>query len=141
MNRKLAAGGPYSISELRMRLPLRRCLDGYQPPASVPICMHAWDNEEWAAGRETLTVAEVWTSVCVGFSSVDARFGGFKLCAALNASGEPSEMASRTTLARLSGRLLTLYCQKGIGDKRAVAAVRDVLDAIGHTCPECRPEQ
>ena len=29
----------------------------------------------------------------------------------------------------------------GVSPEQAVAAVRDVLDAIGDTCPECRPEQ
>jgi hypothetical protein len=28
----------------------------------------------------------------------------------------------------------------GISSERAVAAVRDVLDTIGNTCPECPPE-
>ena len=28
----------------------------------------------------------------------------------------------------------------GISSERAVAAVRDVLDTIGDTCPECPPE-
>jgi hypothetical protein len=29
----------------------------------------------------------------------------------------------------------------GVSPEQAVAAVRDVLDAIGDTCPECRPEE
>jgi hypothetical protein len=29
----------------------------------------------------------------------------------------------------------------GVSPVQAVAAVRDVLDAIGNTCPECRPEE
>jgi isochorismate hydrolase len=70
------------------------------------MSMHAWDNEDFvqtvATGRETLIVAGVWTSVCVRFSSLDARVAGFKLGDVIDASGDPSEMASRTTLARLS---------------------------------------
>ena len=29
----------------------------------------------------------------------------------------------------------------GVSPEQAVAAVRDVLDAIGDPCPECRPEE
>src|ERR1700694_1296324 len=52
---------PYSISQPRMRLPLRRGLDGYQVRASLLMTMHAWDNEDFvktvrATGRETLIV-------------------------------------------------------------------------------------
>src|ERR1700704_2125597 len=69
---------PYSISQPRMRLPLRRGLDGYQVRASLLMTMHAWDNEDYvktvrATGRETLIVAGRWTSVCVIFSSLDAK--------------------------------------------------------------------
>jgi isochorismate hydrolase len=71
------------------------------------MSMHAWDNEDFvktvrATGRETLIVAGVWTSVCVMFSSLDAKVAGFKVYAVMDASGDPSEIASRTTLARLS---------------------------------------
>ena len=36
------------------------------------------------------------------FSSLDAKVAGFKVYAVMDASGDPREMASRTTLARLS---------------------------------------
>jgi hypothetical protein len=36
------------------------------------------------------------------FSSLDAKVAGFKVYAVMDASGDPSEIASRTTLARLS---------------------------------------
>lgn len=65
----------------------------------------AWDNTDFVAavhatGRRTLIMAGVWTSVCVMFPALDARAAGFKVYAVMDASGDPSEMASRTTLAR-----------------------------------------
>jgi nicotinamidase-related amidase len=65
----------------------------------------AWDNADFVAavratGRKTLIMAGVWTSVCVMFPALDARAAGFKVYAVMDASGDPSDMASRTTLAR-----------------------------------------
>ena len=67
--------------------------------------VNAWDNEDFvrivrATGRKTLIMAGVWTSVCVMFPALDAKAAGFKVYAVMDASGDPSEMASRTTLAR-----------------------------------------
>ncbi|WP_209443508.1 isochorismatase family protein [Falsiroseomonas frigidaquae] len=67
--------------------------------------VNAWDNEDFVAqvrshGRQTLVIAGVWTSVCVMFPALDAREAGFKVYAVIDASGDPSEMASRTSLAR-----------------------------------------
>ena len=67
--------------------------------------VNAWDSEEYvsavrATGRKTLIMAGVWTSVCVMFPALDATAAGFKVYAVIDASGDPSEMASRTTLAR-----------------------------------------
>jgi isochorismatase family protein len=45
-------------------------------------------------------MAGVWTSVCVMFPALDAKAAGFKVYAVIDASGDPSEMASRTSLAR-----------------------------------------
>jgi len=64
--------------------------------------VNAWDNELFVktvreTGRNTLIMAGVWTSVCVMFPALDATAAGF---AVIDASGDPSEMASRTTLAR-----------------------------------------
>lgn len=68
--------------------------------------VNAWDNDNYvkavrATGRKTLIMAGVWTSVCVMFPALDARAAGFDVHAVIDASGDPSEMASRTTLARL----------------------------------------
>jgi|RhiMetdeSRZDD1v2_1073273.scaffolds.fasta_scaffold79248_3 nicotinamidase-related amidase len=69
--------------------------------------VNAWDNADFvntvrATGRKTLIMAGVWTSVCVTFPALDAKAAGFKVYAVMDASGDPSEMASRTTLARLA---------------------------------------
>ena len=67
--------------------------------------VNAWDNEDFvrtvrATGKKTLIMAGVWTSVCVMFPALDAKAAGFKVYAVMDASGDPSEMVSRTTLAR-----------------------------------------
>ena len=67
--------------------------------------VNAWDNPDFveavrATGRKTLIMAGVWTSVCVMFPALDAKAAGFNVYAVIDASGDPSEMASRTTLAR-----------------------------------------
>jgi nicotinamidase-related amidase len=67
--------------------------------------VNAWDNEDFVktvrgTGRSTLIIAGVWTSVCVMFPALDAKAAGFKVYAVMDASGDPSELASRTTLAR-----------------------------------------
>jgi len=67
----------------------------------------AWDNEDFVktvrnTGRKTLIIAGVWTSVCVAFPALQAKANGYNVYAVIDASGDPSEMASRTTLARLA---------------------------------------
>jgi hypothetical protein len=64
----------------------------------------AWDNEDFVktvrkTGRKTLIIAGVWTSVCVTFPALQAKAEGYKVYAVMDASGDPSEMASRITLA------------------------------------------
>ena len=67
----------------------------------------AWDNADFVAavkatGRKTLVMAGVWTSVCVAFPALQAKADGYKVYAVIDASGDPSEMASRVTVARLA---------------------------------------
>jgi nicotinamidase-related amidase len=69
--------------------------------------VNAWDNDDFVktvkgTGRKTLVMAGVWTSVCVMFPALDAKAAGFNVYAVIDASGDPSELASRTTLARLA---------------------------------------
>lgn len=67
--------------------------------------VNAWDNDDFVAavratGRKTLVMAGVWTSVCVMFPALDARAAGFEVYAVIDASGDPSDMVSRVSLAR-----------------------------------------
>jgi nicotinamidase-related amidase len=69
--------------------------------------VNAWDNPDFvnavrATGKKTLIMAGVWTSVCVMFPALDAKAAGYKVYAVMDASGDPSELASRTTLARFT---------------------------------------
>jgi nicotinamidase-related amidase len=67
----------------------------------------AWDNADFVAaveatGRKTLLMAGVWTSVCVAFPALQAKADGYRVYAVMDASGDMSEMASQTTLARIA---------------------------------------
>lgn len=67
--------------------------------------VNAWDNDDFVAevkstGRKTLIMAGVWTSVCVMFPALDAVIAGYDVYTVLDASGDPSEMSSRISLAR-----------------------------------------
>ena len=69
--------------------------------------VNAWDNALFVktvleTGRKTLIIAGVWTSVCVMFPALDAKAAGYNVYAVIDASGDPSEMASRTTIARFA---------------------------------------
>jgi nicotinamidase-related amidase len=69
--------------------------------------VNAWDNDLFVkkvqeTGKKTLLMAGVWTSVCVMFPALDAKAAGFNVYAVMDASGDPTEMVSRTTLARFT---------------------------------------
>src|SRR5499433_4515645 len=69
--------------------------------------VNAWDNQLFAktvreTGKKTLIMAGVWTSVCVMFPALDATAAGFKVYADIDASGDPSDMVSRTTVSRFT---------------------------------------
>jgi nicotinamidase-related amidase len=69
--------------------------------------VNAWDNPDFVAtvrktGRKTLIMAGVWTSVCVMFPALDAKAAGYKVYAVTDASGDPSLLASSTTIARFA---------------------------------------
>ena len=71
--------------------------------------VNAWDSQDFVdtvrkTGRKTLIIAGVWTSVSVMFPALDAKAAGYKVYAVMDASGDPSELASRTTLARFPRR-------------------------------------
>jgi nicotinamidase-related amidase len=67
----------------------------------------AWDNEDFvktvkSTGRKTLVIAGVWTSVCVAFPALQAKAEGYTVYFVTDASGDPSLLASQTTIARLT---------------------------------------
>ncbi|MGA9501327.1 MAG: isochorismatase family protein [Pseudolabrys sp.] len=69
--------------------------------------VNAWDNEAFVkavreTGKKTLIMAGVWTGVCVRFPALDAKAAGFNVYAVMDASGDPTEFVSRTTLARFT---------------------------------------
>jgi nicotinamidase-related amidase len=85
--------------------------------------VNAWDNEDFvktvrATGKKTLIMCGVWTSVCVMFPALDAKAAGFNVYAVMDASGDPSEMASRTTLAR--------FAQAGVVPTSANAVICEI---------------
>jgi len=85
--------------------------------------VNAWDNAAFVkavrdTGKKTIVIAGVWTSVCVMFPALDAKAAGFKVYAVMDASGDPSEMASRTTLAR--------FAQAGVIPTSANAVICEV---------------
>lgn len=67
--------------------------------------VNAWDNPDFVravekTGKKTLVMMGVWTSVCVMFPALDAKLAGYNVYAVMDASGDPSVMASNTSLAR-----------------------------------------
>jgi nicotinamidase-related amidase len=90
--------------------PLMEELDAYKGYAQyVPRKgeISAWDNADFvtaveATGRKTLVIAGVWTSVCVAFPALQAHADGYKVYFVTDASGDPSVLASQTTIARLT---------------------------------------
>ena len=81
--------------------------------------VNAWDNELFVktvreTGKKTLIMAGVWTSVCVMFPALDAKAAGYKVYAVMDASGDPSQMASRHHPGSLySGRHYPNQHQRG----------------------------
>lgn len=72
----------------------------------------AWDNADFvkaveATGRKTLVIAGVWTSVCVAFPALQAQADGYRVYFVTDASGDPSVLASQTTIARLTAAGIT----------------------------------
>jgi nicotinamidase-related amidase len=69
--------------------------------------VNAWDNADFVetvrkTGKKTLIMAGVWTSVCVMFPALDAKAAGYRVYAVTDASGDPSPIASATTIARFA---------------------------------------
>ena len=67
----------------------------------------AWDTPAFReavkkTGKKKLVIAGVLTSVCVTFPSISAIAEGYEVFAAIDASGDMSELSSHATIARLS---------------------------------------
>src|SRR6201987_2927829 len=82
--------------------------------------VNAWDNALFVktvreTGKKTLIIAGGWTNVCVMFPALDAKAAGFNVYAVTDASGDPTEMVSRTTVAR--------FVQSGIVPTTANAVI------------------
>ena len=85
--------------------------------------VNAWDSPDFVnavrkTGRKTLIMAGVWTSVCVMFPALDAKAAGYKVYAVMDASGDPSLLASQTSLAR--------FAQAGVVPTTANAVLSEV---------------
>src|SRR5262245_54644999 len=81
--------------------------------------VNAWDNALFVktvreTGKQTLVICGVWTNVCVMFPALDAKAAGFKVYVVIDASGDPSEMASRTTLARFTQAGIIPTCANAV---------------------------
>lgn len=91
--------------------------------------VNAWDNADFVntvrkTGKKTIIVAGVWTSVCVMFPALDAKAAGYKVYAVTDASGDPSLLASSTTIAR--------FVQAGIVPTSTNAVLNDVHRTWSH---------
>jgi nicotinamidase-related amidase len=81
--------------------------------------VNALDNAKFVAtvretGKKTLVMAGVWTNVCVMFPALDAKAAGYKVYVVIDASGDPSEMASRTSLARFTQAGIIPTCANAV---------------------------
>ena len=68
--------------------------------------INAWDDERIreaieATGRKTIVISGILTSVCVAFPAIDMVREGYHVIAVIDASGDYSDLASQTTIARL----------------------------------------
>ena len=68
--------------------------------------INAWDDERIreaveATGRNTIVISGILTSVCVAFPAIEMASEGYDAIAAIGASGDYSDLASQTTIARL----------------------------------------
>ncbi|MET0280496.1 MAG: isochorismatase family protein [Steroidobacteraceae bacterium] len=99
--------------------------------------VNAWDNTNFveavrATGRNTLIMAGVWTSVCVMFPALDARVAGFDVYAVIDASGDPSELASRTSLARfVQGGVIPISANAVLSEMHRTWARPEAADLAG----------
>ena len=68
--------------------------------------INAWDDVRIreaveATGRTTIIISGILTSVCVAFPAIEMAQEGYHVIAVIDASGDYSDLASQTTIARL----------------------------------------
>lgn len=68
--------------------------------------INAWDDVRIreaveATGRNTIVISGILTSVCVAFPAIEMAQEGYHVIAVIDASGDYSDLASQTTIARL----------------------------------------
>ena len=69
--------------------------------------INAWDTPAFKeavkkTGKTKIVIAGILTSVCVTFPSLSAKAEGYEVFAAIDASGDMSELSSQITIARLT---------------------------------------
>lgn len=94
-------GGPNGplIAEITENAPSLTVIDRAGP-------INAWDDVRIreaveATGRNTIVISGILTSVCVAFPAIDMAAEGYNVIAVIDASGDYSDLASQTTIARL----------------------------------------
>ena len=88
--------------------------------------INAWDDERIraaveATGRKTVVISGILTSVCVAFPAIEMAAEGYNVIAVIDASGDYSELASQTTIARLQ--------QAGVTVESTFSVLSQVHDA------------
>lgn len=68
--------------------------------------INAWDDARIrraveATGRKTIVISGILTSVCVAFPAIEMAQEGYHVIAVIDASGDYSDLASQTTIARM----------------------------------------
>ena len=87
------------ISEITENAPSLTVIDRAGP-------INAWDDARIreaveATGRKTIVISGILTSVCVAFPAIEMAAEGYNVVAVIDASGDYSDLASQTTIARL----------------------------------------
>jgi nicotinamidase-related amidase len=87
------------ISEITENAPSLTVIDRAGP-------INAWDDARIreaveATGRNTIVISGILTSVCVAFPAIEMAAEGYNVVAVIDASGDYSDLASQTTIARL----------------------------------------
>jgi len=94
-------GGPNGplIAEITENAPSLTVIDRAGP-------INAWADARIreaveATGRNTIVISGILTSVCVAFPAIEMAAEGYNVIAVIDASGDYSDLASQTTIARL----------------------------------------